>query len=42
MTAVWFPEGITAADFVPHLFGKGVVVAGGLLADIGPKYFRVG
>jgi alanine-glyoxylate transaminase/serine-glyoxylate transaminase/serine-pyruvate transaminase len=42
MTAVYYPEGIGAADLVPRLGQKGVVIAGGLHSAIKDKYFRVG
>ena len=42
MTAIYFPDGITAANVVPPLFEQGVVVAGGLHKEIKDKYFRVG
>jgi len=42
MTALYFPDGITAADLLPRLLQKGVVVAGGLHASIKDKYFRIG
>jgi hypothetical protein len=34
MTALYFPPGVTAADLLPKLVKKGVVVAGGLHVDI--------
>ncbi|KZS94360.1 PLP-dependent transferase [Sistotremastrum niveocremeum HHB9708] len=42
MTAVYFPEGITAGDVIPRLSQLDVVVAGGLHKDIKDKYFRIG
>jgi len=42
MTALYFPAGVTAADLLPRLVKKGVVVAGGLHVDIKDKYFRIG
>jgi alanine-glyoxylate transaminase/serine-glyoxylate transaminase/serine-pyruvate transaminase len=42
MTALYFPPGITAADLLPRLLKKGVIVAGGLHVDIKDKYFRIG
>ncbi|KAF8998567.1 PLP-dependent transferase [Cyathus striatus] len=42
MTAVYFPDGIGAADLLPRLAKKDVVVAGGLHKDIKDKYFRIG
>jgi aspartate aminotransferase-like enzyme len=34
MTALYFPVGVTAADLLPRLVKKDVVVAGGLHVDI--------
>lgn len=34
MTAVYFPEGVTAADVVPQLGKQDIVIAGGLHKDI--------
>ena len=34
MTALYFPEGVKAADLLPRLGKRGVVVAGGLLGSI--------
>jgi alanine-glyoxylate transaminase / serine-glyoxylate transaminase / serine-pyruvate transaminase len=34
MTALYYPPGVTAADLLPRLAKKGVVVAGGLHVDI--------
>ncbi|KAF8629046.1 hypothetical protein AX15_003546 [Amanita polypyramis BW_CC] len=42
MTALYYPEGVTATDLLPRLSKKGVVAAGGLHKDIKDKYFRVG
>jgi alanine-glyoxylate transaminase/serine-glyoxylate transaminase/serine-pyruvate transaminase len=42
MTAIYFPDGISAADVLPRLAARGVVVAGGLHASIKDKYFRIG
>ncbi|KIM44876.1 hypothetical protein M413DRAFT_442847 [Hebeloma cylindrosporum] len=42
MTALYFPEGVTAGDLLPRLGAKDVVVAGGLLGSIKEKYFRIG
>ncbi|PFH51051.1 hypothetical protein AMATHDRAFT_47441 [Amanita thiersii Skay4041] len=42
MTAVYFPEGVTAADLLPRMASRGVVIAGGLHKDIKDKYFRIG
>jgi len=42
MTALYFPEGIGAADVLPRLLQRGVVAGGGLHARIKDKYFRIG
>lgn len=42
MTAVYLPDGVTAADLLPKLAGKGFVMAGGLHREIATKYFRFG
>jgi len=42
MTAIYLPEGTTAADFLPGLLKKGVVFAGGLHKEIATKYVRFG
>ncbi|KAJ7460596.1 pyridoxal phosphate-dependent transferase [Mycena latifolia] len=42
MTALYFPDGMTAADVLPKLGAKGIIAAGGLHAAIKDKYFRVG
>ncbi|KAJ6581232.1 pyridoxal phosphate-dependent transferase [Mycena capillaripes] len=42
MTALYFPDGMSAADVLPKLGAKGIVAAGGLHAAIKDKYFRVG
>lgn len=42
MTALYFPEGLTASDILPRLAKRGVVVAGGLHTAIKDKYFRIG
>ncbi|KAJ7281901.1 pyridoxal phosphate-dependent transferase [Mycena rebaudengoi] len=34
MTALYFPEGVTAADVLPKLAAKGIIAAGGLHAEI--------
>lgn len=34
MTALYFPEGVSAGDLLPRLGAKDVVVAGGLLGSI--------
>lgn len=42
MTAVYLPEGVTAAQVLPSLMKKGVIFAGGLHKEIAAKYFRIG
>jgi len=42
MSAVRYPKGITAADIVPKLAEKDIVVAGGLHKAIATEYFRIG
>jgi len=42
MTALYYPDGLGAGDILPRLVKKGVVVAGGLHANIKDKYFRIG
>jgi alanine-glyoxylate transaminase/serine-glyoxylate transaminase/serine-pyruvate transaminase len=42
LSAVRFPKGIVAADIVPKLAEKGIVVAGGLHKAIASEYFRIG
>ncbi|KAI5813382.1 pyridoxal phosphate-dependent transferase [Pyronema omphalodes] len=42
MTAIYLPEGITAAQLLPKLLAKGVIFAGGLHRECAPKYFRFG
>ncbi|KAJ6496812.1 pyridoxal phosphate-dependent transferase [Mycena vulgaris] len=42
MTALYFPDGMTAADVLPKLGAMGIIAAGGLHADIKDKYFRLG
>jgi len=42
MTALYYPEGVTASDLLPRLAKRGVVVAGGVHKDIKDKYFRIG
>jgi alanine-glyoxylate transaminase/serine-glyoxylate transaminase/serine-pyruvate transaminase len=43
MTAIYYPESIASptTEFLPKVMGK-VAVAGGLHAELAPKYFRVG
>lgn len=42
MTAIYFPDGLSAPDVIPKLLERGIVIAGGLHKDIKDKYFRVG
>ncbi|KAI0644186.1 PLP-dependent transferase [Trametes meyenii] len=42
MTALYFPEGVGAADLLPRLAKRDVIVAGGLHKDHKEKYFRIG
>ncbi|KAJ1734029.1 hypothetical protein LPJ61_001276 [Coemansia biformis] len=42
MTAIWLPEGVQAADLLPKLKARGVVAAGGILAGLAHRYFRLG
>jgi len=42
LTAPLYPAGINGGDFLTNVSKSGVILAGGLLADIKAKYFRVG
>ncbi|CAE6369175.1 unnamed protein product [Rhizoctonia solani] len=42
MTAVYFPDGISAPDIIPRMLKQDVVVAAGLHKEVKDKYFRVG
>ncbi|KAG0049229.1 hypothetical protein BGZ83_005928 [Gryganskiella cystojenkinii] len=42
MSAVYYPQGVAATDLLPKLAAHGIVAAGGLHAEIAPKYFRIG
>ncbi|OBZ73507.1 Alanine--glyoxylate aminotransferase 1 [Grifola frondosa] len=42
MTAVYFPAGLGAADVLPRLAKRNVLVAGGLHKDAKERYFRIG
>ncbi|CAD6925382.1 unnamed protein product [Tilletia controversa] len=42
MTAVKFPAGVKAADLLPKLAAKNVVMAGGLHKEVKDLYFRIG
>ncbi len=42
LSAVWVPEGLTATDILQRASARGVVLAGGLLADVKDRYIRIG
>ena len=42
LTAPYYPEGISAPDFLPEVKNAGAVVAGGLHPHIKAQYFRIG
>jgi alanine-glyoxylate transaminase/serine-glyoxylate transaminase/serine-pyruvate transaminase len=42
LSAPYYPEGVVGAEILNKISSEGVIVAGGLLADYQPKYFRVG
>ncbi|KAF8517978.1 PLP-dependent transferase [Hysterangium stoloniferum] len=42
MTAVYYPEGLSAGDILPPMANKGIIVGGGLHAVIKDKCFRIG
>ncbi|EKM75673.1 hypothetical protein AGABI1DRAFT_132065 [Agaricus bisporus var. burnettii JB137-S8] len=42
LTAVWVPEGLTATKILQRAGAKGVVMAGGLLAEVKDRYIRIG
>ncbi|CAG8622516.1 10766_t:CDS:2 [Ambispora gerdemannii] len=42
MTAVYYPESLTAVDLLPKVASNNIVIAGGLLKTIASKYFRIG
>lgn len=42
LSAIWVPEGLTAAEILQKASAKGVVFAGGLLADVKDRYIRIG
>lgn len=42
LTAVRYPQGIQAGEFLPRVAQEGVIVSGGLLPPIKQEYFRVG
>lgn len=42
LSAVWVPEGLTAAEILQRAGAKGIVFAGGLLANVKDRYIRIG
>lgn len=42
MTALYYPQGLSAGDILPRLASRDVVVGGGLHTAIKDKYFRIG
>ncbi len=42
LSAVYYPEGVDAADFIKAMSSSGVIVAPGLLPELKTRYFRVG
>lgn len=42
MTALYFPDGVTAPQVLPQLLKENIIVAGGLHKEIKDKYFRIG
>jgi len=42
LSAVYLPDGVTAAQLLSRLSQRGVICAGGLHSEIASKYFRVG
>ncbi|KAG6865332.1 hypothetical protein C0991_003432 [Blastosporella zonata] len=42
MTTLYYPDGLVASDVLPRFAQRGLVIAGGLLAEIKDKYFRIG
>lgn len=42
LTAVRYPQGIQASDFLSRVAQEGVIISGGLLPPIQQEYFRVG
>ena len=42
LTAVYYPSGVTAADLLPRMVARQVVLAGGLHPAMASKYFRIG
>ena len=42
LSAVYYPKGVAASDFLREMGNAGLIVAGGLLKDAATTYFRVG
>jgi alanine-glyoxylate transaminase / serine-glyoxylate transaminase / serine-pyruvate transaminase len=42
LSAVYYPEGVAAADFIKAMSSSDVIVAPGLLPELKTRYFRVG
>jgi len=42
LSAPYYPEGVAAGDLLGGISKEGIIVAGGLLADLKANYFRVG
>jgi alanine-glyoxylate transaminase / serine-glyoxylate transaminase / serine-pyruvate transaminase len=42
LSAVYYPQGVVAADFLREMGNAGLIIAGGLLKDAATSYFRVG
>lgn len=42
LSAIWVPEGLTAAEILQKAGAKGVVLAGGLVAEVKDRYIRIG
>jgi alanine-glyoxylate transaminase/serine-glyoxylate transaminase/serine-pyruvate transaminase len=42
LSAIYYPQGVVAGDFLREMGNAGLIVAGGLLKDAATTYFRVG
>ena len=42
LSAPYYPDGVEGKEFLGHVNKAGIILAGGLLADIKTQYFRVG
>jgi len=42
LSAIYYPDGVEAGNFLPLISKNNVILAGGLLPDLKSKYFRVG